>query len=116
MSEALEMLEEIRAIFQGHPGMKQHGDIFEKHLLSPIEKELKDYYALKKECEEAKWYREHKAFEIIKNKKVDIHTLYRGCSILGDTFDSYNNAMLVHRGVQYELTKEEYELLKEVLG
>ena len=48
MSEALEMLEEIRAIFQGHPGMKQHGDIFEKHLLSPIEKELKAVDVIKK--------------------------------------------------------------------
>ena len=67
------------------------------------------------QCEKYKAIeKELKALEIIKNKKVDIHTLYRDSNIIGDTFDYYNNTMLFSRGVQYQLTQEEYDLLKEV--
>lgn len=59
--------------------------------------------------------KELKALEIIKNKKVDIHTLYRDSDIIGDTFDYYNNSMLLNRGKQYELTQEEYDLLRGLL-
>lgn len=79
-----------------------------------IEKELKDYYALKKECDEAKWYQEHKAFEIIKEKKVNV-------SLLLHTKDYYDyNDHVVRAQIYLQsnaecLTQEEWSFLKEVL-
>lgn len=95
MSKGLEALEELKTeTVKG--GTSYIGKHFKRHYHRIIEKELK-------------------ALEIIKNKKVDIHTLYRDSDIIGDTFDYYNNTMLFNRGTQYELTQEEYDLLKEVL-
>ena len=79
-------------------GLEALEDLVERHYLDKegqeendiIEQELKDYYALKKECEEAKWYQEHKALEIIKNKEC------------------------IFKGLQ-DVSQEEYDLLKEVL-
>ena len=75
-------------------------------LFEIIENELKNYYALKKECEEAKWYQEHKALEIVKKfvwvEDGEIHLgLYADSEIIlsKDDFE----------------TQEEYDLLNEVL-
>jgi len=84
-----------------------------------IEKELKDYYDLKKECEEAKWYQEHKALEIIKKalcKKDNLELAYYD----NDGNKSYYvriYAQLDNDGefFEEELTKEDYDLLTEVL-
>ena len=51
--------------------------------------------------------KELKALEIIKNKKVDVLSLLCGCN-----FDDYNRPQ-EEKG---KLTKEEYDLLKEVLN
>ena len=60
-SDALKELKEACATHMGRMVYILQEDKFDI-----IEKELKDYYALKKECEEAKWYQEHKALKIIK--------------------------------------------------
>lgn len=70
-----------------------------------IENELKDYYALKKECEEAKWYQEHKALKIIKNigilKPYEtssgqcwLETICDAAKITKDNYDSLKEAGL----------------------
>jgi len=69
-----------------------------------LEKELKDYYALQKECEEAKWYQEHKALEIIKEILDD------------DLFSKLNsNSRKIIKEIIDKLPKEKLDLLKEVL-
>ena len=76
--------------------------------ISTIEKELKDYYALKKECEEAKWYQEHKALEIIKREPSMV-----GWQAGYEDYEDYlDNTPEEQR---YINSKEEYDLLKEVL-
>lgn len=70
-----------------------------------IEKELKDYYALKKECNESKWYQEHRALEAIKSIEgfVDEEDFF-----YDDEEDKYYF-------FGYKISKEKFELLKEVL-
>ena len=73
-----------------------------------LEKELKDYYALKKECEEAKWYQEHKALKIIKEKiKFEI--------IKAIPFNNYTEYYVVVNDKEIVFDQEEYDLLKETL-
>lgn len=82
--------------------------------IETIEKELKDYYALKKECEEAKWYQEHKALKIIKDKKVDVPFIIENPE--AENVFWYNSSFT---GVLCEgwrmISQEEYDLLREVL-
>lgn len=51
-----------------------------------------------------------KALEILKNKEVNVHALFLHLKRF-DSPDGYN--VLV--GTKYQITQEEYELLKEVL-
>lgn len=59
-----------------------------------------------------KSHKQEKALEIIKEKNVDIFEL-KCCSIA----ETYNNCISFKIGFvkNYELTKEEFEILKEVL-
>lgn len=55
--------------------------------------------------------KELKALEIIKEKRVDIRLLF-------ETFNYYKNGLKAYNGMRtygYDLTQEEYDLLKEVL-
>lgn len=82
-----------------------------------IEKELKELYGrremmarLNEACEphiiEDEVYKKARAFDIIKEKRVNIDYL-RSCKSLED----YNNILIE----KWQLTQEEYDLLKEVL-
>ena len=55
--------------------------------------------------------KEHKALEIIKNKEINVHALFLHLKRF-DKPDGYN--VLV--GTKYQITQEEYNLLKEVLN
>ena len=55
--------------------------------------------------------KELKALEIIKEKKVNIFTFYECCSWHNPS--NYNDS--IGCPINYELTQEEYDLLKEVL-
>ena len=78
-----------------------------------IEKELQRLmvYDIQQEQTE-KWLenanKKHKAFEIMKNKRVDMFVIH------SNSLQDYNNYIKHHR-VNGELTQEEYDLLKEVL-
>ena len=75
-----------------------------EYLRDIVENELKDYYALKKECEEVKWYKEHKALWIIKEILDD------------DLFGKLNsNSRKIIKEIIDKLPKEKLDLLKEVL-
>lgn len=53
--------------------------------------------------------KELKALEIIREKKVN-------CShLINDTLEDYNSTWSFEGGEKYQLTQEEYDLLKEVL-
>lgn len=102
--------------FQNGMAGRSFYDIIKQDLekLEELEKEyekLKERYKHRAEtsndlCKEVRQY--EKAFEIIKEKKVDIPKL------LANDFNNYN-ALAVFFGFK-QLTQEEYELLKEVLN
>ncbi len=108
MSKELEALKNIRDI------CKDMTNIFDEDL-DIIEIALKDYYALKKECKEAKWYQEHKALEIIKDKPQREIILFLWGKL--NTYEDYlkeTDKWDIGYG-DLVLTEEEYDLLKEVL-
>ena len=51
-----------------------------------------------------------KALEIIKEKRVDVVILFNSPSLT-----LYNTILVIRNESEYELTQEEYDLLKEVL-
>ena len=79
-----------------------------------IEKELKDYYALKKECEEAKWYHEHKALEII-NDNIEFQFLEKKENNQVRYIVRLINFDNPSQCFEWDMEKEKYDLLKEVL-
>lgn len=93
-----------------------------KELLYNIKTALKEYGTLKeyynvvvsnREFDKEYFYKCVKALEIIKNKRVDIATLLDCCNV-----EEYNRWVDVRSHYTYrpfELTQEEYDLLKEVL-
>lgn len=66
-----------------------------------IENELKDYYALKKECEEAKWYQEHKAL----NEIVALHDKWLGNGMSDFEFFTLLNDIKYKYGLENEVLK-----------
>ena len=89
-----------------------------------IETELKDYEKQKQLVQtlqdkiyvkEMKYAKQEKALEIIKEKKVDIAILIESESLY-DYNDYMNNSDIYNEyGNSRQLTKEEFDLLKEVL-
>jgi len=73
-----------------------------------IENALNEYYRLLKEDDETT--KKLKVLEIIKNKEINIHALLLHLKRF-DSPDGYNALV----GEKYQLTQEEYNLLKEVL-
>lgn len=112
MSKGLEAIQEYKRVTCSNCQYKDKENCDVLCFSNIIEKELKDYYSLKKECEEAKWYQEHKVLEIINKKNIDVALLK-----LSENVERYNEQIkLTHLTIPYyELTKEEYDLLKEEL-
>lgn len=108
MSKGLERLARIKGHF--NPKDIANKELFEEDF-NTIEQELKDYYALKKECEKAKWYQEHKALKIIKKKGIDYRKFLESKNC-----DEYNEPIIRYNLIDIKpYTKEEYDLLKEML-
>ena len=62
---------------------------------------IHNYYVIQKELE---------ALEIIKEKRVQVHILLES-----ENVEEYNESIYVCEGINYKLTQEKYDLLKEVL-
>ena len=76
-----------------------------------MEVDVNAYCALRGECDVSKWYLDHKAIKIIKEKRVDVDFLFEEWEEENYEFalENYNS------NHDIELTQEEFDLLKEVL-
>ena len=62
-------------------------------------------------CDVQEDYRKARALDIIKTKRVNVHVLLDSNDV-----EEYNDSVYVCEGIEYELTQEEYELLKKALA
>lgn len=80
-----------------------------------IEKALKEYERLKEDIKKCSCWKEHKALEIIKEKRVDVSYLL--CVFENDSKCKNYEGLHAYNSFAYhiDLTEQEYDLLKEVL-